>query len=478
MSDSALHHRRRSAYTPARIFSAKEREDPPRGELTRGEQKEEGLMDRGCRGQQQTGAGRVWAAVAIIHGLLATSVLAQPGPWAQTSGPRWQSRRWGDQSVAPPASALVPVPPAAVSETVASGAVPDASPRGSAGRTRVVAASHEQEPPHQLPQTHGQIWREYDIRGYTERHAVEDRAEQTIVDWILRETGTEMWFSEPLGVLSAERHTLRVYHTPDVQAVVREIVERFQRAEFSAHVFGVRMVTLASPNWRSRAIPRLTPVQVQTPGVEAWLVSHEDAALVLADLQKRTDFREHNSPNLLIRNGDVHEISRTRPVAYLKNLQGVAQGAWGGPSVGMGQVEEGFSLRLSPLMGLDGRTVDAVIKIESHQVENLKSVNVPAPTTRNPREMATIKVPQTSSWRLHERFHWPADRVLLISCGVVSSPAPDRENRFPLANLRLLPTPPRRDALLFVEAKGRAASLATPTRGPQTAEGLNYRGRY
>src|SRR5262245_14968406 len=42
-----------------------------------------------------------------------------------------------------------------------------------------------------LPNDHGQIWREYDISPYTLRVRDVARPEQAIVDWILRETGTE-----------------------------------------------------------------------------------------------------------------------------------------------------------------------------------------------------------------------------------------------------------------------------------------------
>ena len=37
----------------------------------------------------------------------------------------------------------------------------------------------------------------------------ETKPEQAITDWILRETGTEVWFSEPLGILNASSTTLR-----------------------------------------------------------------------------------------------------------------------------------------------------------------------------------------------------------------------------------------------------------------------------
>ena len=78
-----------------------------------------------------------------------------------------------------------------------------------------------------LPQDQGQVWREYDIRPYTLRVTTTARPEQAIVDWILRETGYEAWHSDPVGLLSANRETLRVYHTPEMQAIVADIVDRF-----------------------------------------------------------------------------------------------------------------------------------------------------------------------------------------------------------------------------------------------------------
>ena len=71
-----------------------------------------------------------------------------------------------------------------------------------------------------LPNDQGQIWREYDIRPFVSRLRGLEHPEQTIVDWVLRETGTELWFREPAGMLTAESDKIRVYHTPQVQTVV------------------------------------------------------------------------------------------------------------------------------------------------------------------------------------------------------------------------------------------------------------------
>ena len=81
------------------------------------------------------------------------------------------------------------------------------------------------------------------------------KPEQAIIDWILRETGTEVWFSEPLGILNASNTTLRVYHTPEMQAMVGDIVDRFVNSAASAYGFTLRVSTVGNPNWRAKAIP-------------------------------------------------------------------------------------------------------------------------------------------------------------------------------------------------------------------------------
>ncbi|KKK81921.1 hypothetical protein LCGC14_2808570, partial [marine sediment metagenome] len=131
-----------------------------------------------------------------------------------------------------------------------------------------------------LPNDHGQVWREYDISPYTIRVTSTKRPEQAIIDWILQETGYEAWHSEPLGVLSADSRTLRVYHTPETQAVVADLVARFVDSEAETTTFSLRVTTVGHPSWRAKAQRMLRPVSVQTPGVSAWLLAKEDAAML------------------------------------------------------------------------------------------------------------------------------------------------------------------------------------------------------
>lgn len=330
--------------------------------------------------------------------------------------------------------------------------------------------------PPELPNEHGQVWREYNIAPYTVRVTNTNRPEQAVVDWVLRETGYEAWHSEPFGILSANSRTLRVYHTPEMQAIVHDVVDRFVNSEAESYAFGLRVVTVDSPNWRARVHGMLRPVAVQAQGVQAWVLAKEDAAVVLSDLRKRGDYREHSSPHLLVNNGQAANVSVIRPKQYIRDAIPRPE-VWPGYENQMAQFDEGFTLEMSPLLSLDGRTVDAVIKCNIDQLEKLVSVMLDVPTPVAPRQRTKIEVPQATHCRLHERFRWPTDQLLVIDLGVVPPPMPTDSN--PLNALPLVGTPARSNLLVFVESKGKASTTAptTPVNGG-VREAKTYRGRY
>ncbi|MFO0901719.1 MAG: hypothetical protein U0939_01895 [Pirellulales bacterium] len=328
-----------------------------------------------------------------------------------------------------------------------------------------------------LPNDHGQVWREYDISPYTARVKQVERPEQTIIDWILRETGTELWFSEPLGILSANRGTLRVYNTPDVQRVVAGIVDRFVNSSTETQSVGLRLATIGSPNWRTRAYPIMRSVSAQAAGVEAWLLSKENAALLISELSKRPDYREYSTPSLTVVNGMQQNVTRTRPRTYVKSFR-PKDPSVGGYESDMAQLDEGFKLDVSPLFSLDARSVDVQVKCQVDQVEKFVPVVVDIPAFGGQWQRSQVQVPQLVSWRLNERFRWPTDQVLLLSCGVVASPVPEAKSTTnPLANLWSTPAS-RSDALLFVECVGAAGAAASdPTKATAGGQPAT-RGRY
>ncbi len=325
-----------------------------------------------------------------------------------------------------------------------------------------------------MPNQQGQTWQQYDLKEYTSRVTTTARPEQAIIDWILRETGTEVWFSEPLGVLNAGRETLHVYHTSEMQQLVEDVVDRFVKGPTEPQAFGLRLVTVGNPNWRAKAMPLMQSVAVQSPGVDAWLLTKENAAMLLTELRRRADFQEHNAPNVAIFNGQSQTISRLRPRNYVRSVQMTSSSV--GFDLETAQIQEGYSLQVSPLLSLDGRTIDAVIKCHIDQVEKLISIPVEF-SSGGKRQSVQVQVPQLVSWRLHERFRWPAENVLLLSCGVVATPTEGQATSRPLPILSGV-LPQRADALLFLESKGTASQAMVEA--SRTAERVDTvsRGRY
>ena len=406
--------------------------------------------------------------VAVIVFCVVGLVVAQttPPPAAPSPTGSW---RTASDTAAPGAPAAAGAAPSIPYPSGSAAAASPPAPRDAAASPTMnapAAASPAVAAPRQpiarvstgsgaLPNEHGQLYREYDISPYTLRVTSTNRPEQAIVDWILRETGYEVWHSEALAILSATPRRLRVYHTPQVQAVVADIVDRFVNSEAETQALNLRVASVDSPSWRVRVQRLLLPVQVQTPGVQAWLIEKEAAAILVADLRRRSDFREHSSPYLLVNNGQSTVVAATRGRNYIRNVR-LRPEAWPGFEPQSAVFDEGFTLEFSPLLSVDGRLIDAAIKCEINQVEKLIPVMLDVPTTAAPRQRTKLEVPQIAHFRFHERFRWPVEQVLLIATGVVPSPVPsDVKPMIPGVPLPVGNSPARSEVLVFVEGKGK-----------------------
>ena len=329
-----------------------------------------------------------------------------------------------------------------------------------------------------LPNDHGQVWREYDIRPYTLRNAQAQHPEQTIVDWVLRETGYEAWHSEPLGVLSATRETLRVYHTEQMQGIVAGILDRFVNVQGATQAFSLRIATVRNPNWRAKALPLMTPIPVQSPGMQGWILPKENAAILLSYLTQRSDWREHSASNQLVLNGQKVQLSTMRPRSYIKGVIRT-DNAWPGFQPETGQLEEGATMEFSPLLSLDQSSADAVIKLRIHQVEKMAKVKLDIPTAVTGNQRMQVEVPQMTMANIHERFRWPADHVLLLSMGVV--PPPTRDTGSSLTSMIPgMSQAPRADGLMMIEVRGTSIPSATPGGAPVSTalQPGSFSGRY
>ncbi len=327
-----------------------------------------------------------------------------------------------------------------------------------------------------LPSDGGQVWREYDIRPYTMQIADADKPEQAIVDWILKQTGTEMWFNQPLGILSATREKLIVYHTPEIQNEIRPLIDRFNYTRGQKVNAQINLVTVGNPNWRETAYQFLQPIEVSSPQVEAWLSSRENAALLLNELSRRSDYRDHASGTMTVHNGQKLVLKKETPIQFLRSLRWTPGQATPVQPI-MAQVNEGYSLSLSLLNSLDGQTIETSITCNVDQIERLTAVRIPTNAqaqqrgllgrATNSSDTVNLQIPQFVSWRLHERIRWPVDQVLIISCGVVATPNNESGRGGPgLSNL-LAGKSARSDALLIIDYRGANQGSRTE----QTANG-------
>ena len=303
-----------------------------------------------------------------------------------------------------------------------------------------------------LPNSAGQIWREYDIRPYTSQVTTSNQPEKAIVDWILRETGHEMWFQQPLGILSASKDTLRVYHTRDIHNVIQPIVDRFVSSRGAIQKVGVKLMTVENPDWRTRAIHMMQPVDIASAGIEGWVMSKENAALLYDTLKRRSDFIQHQAGDVTLHNGQKISVTRRRPIPFLQSIR------WKNDPLAPFEpvsktINEGYSMDFSLLTSNDGRTVETIIRCDVDQVENLRNVQVDVPLPNGTTKPIDLKVPQIVSWRLHERFRWPNEQVLVLSCGVVANPAGKSNGILQFPDL-FSQSNGRADALMFIEYKG------------------------
>jgi hypothetical protein len=418
---------------------------------------------------------RIYLVLGII-GIYAGCVYGQTGPdtvpgsaatdWRKAEIPQQSSNAAADRGgIGPVADNADPRPATVATSSNASSAVSNITSSFSSGSIP------------SLPNDAGQVWKEYDISTYAARVTNTKQPQQAIVDWILRETGYEAWHSEPLGILSANNRSLKVYHTPEMQAKIADIVDRFVSADAAAYPFTLRVVTVDNPSWRTKSQSLLRPVPVQTPGVCAWVMAREDAAILLSDLRKRSDYREHSSPYLMVTNGQSTVVPAMRSRTYPRDVISRPD-LPAGYEFQQGQVDEGFSLDFSPLLTKDRRLIDATIKCEIDQVEKMLPIFLDVPTASSPRNRVKIEAPQMTHYRFHERFRWPVDQVLLVGMGMVALPMPvDGKPLVPGVSLPIGTTPARADLLVFIESRGQApVSRANPQQPERQAQ--TYRGRY
>jgi hypothetical protein len=253
-----------------------------------------------------------------------------------------------------------------------------------------------------------------------------------------------------------------------MQKVVAQVYERFVNGINEPQIFNLRLITIGNPNWRSKALPLMRSAAARSPGVSAWLMPKENGAIVMAQLRQRQDVREVQSVDLKMVQGQTQVVEQMRPRNYLREYAPNTTASWPPLTPTYGEVQEGYRMVFSPLLSLDGSTMDMMLKCDVDQVEKMNPVPLEVPGAGGAYQ---VEVPQMISWRLAERFRWPTDHLLILSCGVIAPPVVNQQNTLLTGGAggllginRILPDMSfqKQDAILVVEYRGAASTQLTP----------------
>lgn len=311
-----------------------------------------------------------------------------------------------------------------------------------------------------LPKNDNQVWIEYDITPFTKPRAQTSQnaaaPQRLIVDWILRATPKDAWHNEPFSILSADAEKLYVYHTPEMQRVVAEIVARFVNPNTDKETFAIRIVSVNNPNWRSRINGVLKPVGISSPGVQGSLLSRDDAGRVFSELSRRGDFKEYCPPSSFFNGQPISAASRV-PKQFTENIQSITQGYTSNFTPQTAVVNEGYSFSLLTLMDSDQKTAYLMFKCDLLQIEKMHPVVIDAPTSSSPKNRLEIESPQLVEINIDEHIRWPKEDILLLDLGMIPMPSVQQKTEpSVLTSLsRLANTDSNRaNVLLFIEWRG------------------------
>ena len=264
-----------------------------------------------------------------------------------------------------------------------------------------------------IPNDRGQIWKQYDISQYTSKFPGMSNPESAVMDWILMETGFEIWHSEIPAMLNVTRTSVNIYHVPSVQVSVENLIQDFINSDPLAHQFRVRIFTVNMPYWRQKIGNRLTPIPSFSMGSQAWTVAPEEIKAVLEILQKTPGFVNHASDVANIPNGQSMQLNWIRTRNYVRNFfvrSGIQQ-------KDEALLDDGFSFELMPLLRMNGSTIDAQIKFQINHLDRWIPMNIDVHGNSS-RITEKINVPIVGQFRFRERYQWNREYALLVSPGL------------------------------------------------------------
>jgi len=325
-------------------------------------------------------------------------------------------------------------------------ALEPAAPRGDDPDASTVG----DDPPAPFANEPGFQWKTYDIARYCRVDSKQTNPQKALVDWIFKRTGTAAWHGEKVAVLSASRTQLRAYNSPEILKQVSDLVERFTNATDDIVSIHVQFIAAVDTRWRYSVFSRLTPVGSGPQGQQIWTMNLADAALVLSNMQMQQGFRKLADERYEMLNGQTLKFKRFDKRSFAGGMQRESA-AGAGFQARPETLEEGITLKISPLLAFDGNTVDAMIDLTVNTVRSFHRTKVIAPREVGPSEMA-IDVPEATETHLDQTVrNWRLGQTLLISAGVHPGVLDKKGGWFNLGIPGTYPT--STEVLIFLDAE-------------------------
>lgn len=313
-----------------------------------------------------------------------------------------------------------------------------------------------------LPTDAGQFWMVYDISPYTSLYPSLPNPEQTLVNWILFDTGESFWHAEPFGVFSADRNTLRVYHTEKVQRYVSNVLDRFLDPDKKNELFTVRIVTVETPDWRTKAAEWIRPYPAKAAGISCWTLDAADYRALSESLSRRSDYTELNASRNVVPNTETFGWVLPAPKrSYVRDIQ-ISPSAPQGYVADSASVDEGYRIEVTPLLSTNGDLIEFFFSCQSTAIEKSLSFPLKVPTAAAPRQQLNAEVPQIASRNIKDKISFPKDKILLLDLGMIPVPPESRPDTTGLAGSlsKVIGGKPLwRNVLIFVQSGGTATAL-------------------
>lgn len=274
--------------------------------------------------------------------------------------------------------------------------------------------------PSNFPVESGHSLRTYDITRYTGLpHSADSTPQNALIEWIFRRTGSAAWHGDKIAVLCASRAQLRAYHDLKTLKIVDQMVQQFTDAQADFLTIRVNVVSAADPRWRYLVYTRMASAGSGPQGQQAWVLKMQDAAMVRAQMGIYQGFKPLYDRSTKIVNGQTLkvELASNPPITYIDGPR--RDSAVGlGFQPGTAQLEEGVTLRLSPLLNYEGDAIDAAIDLKVNLVRRLHSTKILTRREIGPVDMS-IDVPEAGEARFNQTIHnWKLGHTLLISSGI------------------------------------------------------------